>query len=104
LIALVPSARLAVGIAALVVLAHLTWQVTVGVLVVDLFPPALVATACGLVAVGSGIGGVVSTNVVGHLVTSYSYLPVFAIMGVLHPIALILVLRIREQRQTTAVG
>jgi len=103
LIALVPSARLAVGIAALVVLAHLTWQVTVGVLVVDLFPPALVATACGLVAVGSGIGGVVSTNVVGHLVTSYSYLPVFAIMGVLHPIALILVLRIREQRQTMAV-
>ncbi len=98
LVAFVPSAHLAVLFSSIVVLAHLTWQVTLGTLIVDLYPRVLIATVSGLIATGSGLGGVLSTNVVGHLVSSYSYTPVFAMMGLLHPCALLLVLRVRESK------
>lgn len=97
LVAFAPSVELAVAVGAVVVLAHLTWQVTLGVLIVDLYPRAVVATVFGMVAAGSGLGGVLSTGVVGHLVTYYSYTPVLVLMGLLHPIALVLILQVRAR-------
>jgi ACS family hexuronate transporter-like MFS transporter len=44
----------------------------------------------GVVAAGSGLGGMLFTWIVGHLVTSFSYTPVFILMGCLHPIAFVL--------------
>jgi ACS family hexuronate transporter-like MFS transporter len=44
-------------------------------------------TVFGLVAAGSGLGGMLSTNLVARVVTKYSYTPIFIIMGLLHPIA-----------------
>jgi ACS family hexuronate transporter-like MFS transporter len=63
----------------------------------DLYPRAVVATVFGMVAAGSGLGGVLSTGVVGHLVTYYSYTPVLVLMGLLHPIALVLILQVRAR-------
>ncbi len=97
LVAFLPSVHAAVAIAAVVVLAHLTWQVTLGVLIVDLYPQQLVATVFGLIAAGSGFGGVLSTNAVGHIVSSYSYAPVFVAMGLLHPVAYLLIRGVRER-------
>ena len=48
-------------------------------------------TTWGLVCAGSGLGGIVFTSVVGHLVTSFSYTPVFILMACLHPLSLLLV-------------
>lgn len=96
LVALAPSMGVSVAVASLVVLAHLAWQVTLGVLIVDLYPSAVVATVVGVIAVGSGIGGVISTGLVGYLVTSWSYTPVFVLMGVLHPLAALLILKVRD--------
>lgn len=79
-----------------VALAQLAWQVTLSALVVDLYPPASVATAFGIIAAGSGLGGMLSTGLVGWLVTNYSYTPVFVLMGVLHPLALMLVSCVRD--------
>jgi len=98
LVALAPSTGLAVVVASVVVLAHLAWQVSLGVLIVDLYPRAVVATVFGIVAAGSGLGGVLSTGAVGHLVTSYSYTPVFVLMGVLHPLAALLILQVRDRQ------
>jgi ACS family hexuronate transporter-like MFS transporter len=76
---------LAVG--ALVAFAHLVFQINMGALIVDLYPRRSVATAMGLIAAGSGLGGIFSTQLVGKLASSGSYDRVFLAMGVLHPIA-----------------
>jgi MFS transporter, ACS family, hexuronate transporter len=91
LVAWAPSIPLVLVCAGVVALSQLAWQVTIGALIVDRYPPASVATAFGIVAAGSGLGGMVSTGVVGYLVTNYSYVPVFVGMAALHPIALALV-------------
>jgi ACS family hexuronate transporter-like MFS transporter len=74
-----------------VAFAHMTWIVTLTTLAVDLFPPKRLGTLFGLIAAGSGLGGMLFTNLVGHLVTYVSYSPVFVLMGCLHPFALVLI-------------
>jgi ACS family hexuronate transporter-like MFS transporter len=88
-------------IAMVVAFAHLTWQVVMTALAVDLFPQHMVATVFGLIAAGSGLGGLVSNELVGRLVTSWSYTPVFMVMGLLHPLALLLVWQARERRKVS---
>jgi ACS family hexuronate transporter-like MFS transporter len=100
LVAWAPSIPLVLVCAAAVALSQLAWQVTIGALIVDRYPPASVATAFGIVAAGSGFGGMVSTGVVGYLVTQYSYVPVFVGMAALHPLALALVWFVGRARQS----
>jgi ACS family hexuronate transporter-like MFS transporter len=95
-VAVAPSAQAAVWVAMLVAFAHLVWQVVMGALIVDLAPPARVATVFGVVAAGSGLGGLISNELVGRLVTSWSYTPVFVVMGFLHPLALLLIWQVRK--------
>ena len=82
----VSSPLLAVMIAATAAFAHLAWQTSLSTLVVDLYPKRIVGTVFGIVAAGSGLGGMISTNLIGRLVTHYSYTPVFIGMGFLHPL------------------
>jgi ACS family hexuronate transporter-like MFS transporter len=82
------------ALAAVVSFAHLTWQVTMGALIVDLFPREKLGTAFGFIAAGSGLGGMLSTGAVGWLVTHFSYQPVFLMMAALHPCALLLARRV----------
>lgn len=98
LVAFVESPYLALAFASIAALAHLTWMVTLTTLVTDLFPAASVATVFGVIAAGSGLGGMLSTALVGQLVTHVSYTPVFVAMGFLHPLALLLLWRIRADR------
>jgi ACS family hexuronate transporter-like MFS transporter len=98
LVAWAPSTPLALLCAAVVACSQLAWQVTIGALIVDRYPPASVATAFGIVAAGSGFGGMVSTGIVGWLVTNYSYVPVFVAMAMLHPLALALIWFVRGER------
>jgi ACS family hexuronate transporter-like MFS transporter len=96
-----PSALLAVLIAALAAFGHLLWQTSISTLIVDLYPTCLIGTVFGLVAAGSGLGGLVANNLIGHVVTNYSYTPIFIITGFLHPLAWILIKQIKVQRQKT---
>jgi ACS family hexuronate transporter-like MFS transporter len=77
----------------IIALAHMTWVVCLTTLAVDLFPSKRLGAIFGVIAAGSGLGGMLFTNLVGHLVTSFSYKPVFVLMGFLHPLALILIWR-----------
>ncbi len=95
LVATAPTPLLAVLLASTAAFAHLCWQVSLSAAIVDLFPRHLVGTVFGLVAAGSGLGGMISTNLVGRLVSSYSYTPVFVAMGLLHPIAFLLIRTLR---------
>lgn len=95
LVAYASSPLVAVLLASTAAFAHLCWQVSLSAAIVDLFPQRLVGTVFGLVAAGSGLGGMISTNLVGRLVSSYSYTPVFVVMGLLHPIAFLLIRTLR---------
>lgn len=95
--ALVPlvDARWAImTLVSIVALAHMTWIVTLTTLAVDLFPARRLGSIFGVIAAGSGLGGMLFTNLVGRLVTNFSYSPVFVIMGCLHPIALLLIWKV----------
>jgi MFS transporter, ACS family, hexuronate transporter len=84
------TAAVAIGIAAVIALAHMAWLVNLTSTIVELFPANQVGKAAGLVAAGSGLGGMVSSEIIGYLVAHQGYLPIFYIMAVLHPIALVI--------------
>ena len=93
------SSLMVVGIAGIAAFAHLSWQISLSTLIVDLYPKPLVGTVFGLVAAGSGLGGMISTNLVGRAVTYWSYAPVFVVMGFLHPMAYLLISYFQNHRR-----
>jgi ACS family hexuronate transporter-like MFS transporter len=77
-----------VGVAALLVLAHMCWLTNLTAMVVDLFPSGSVGRAAGLIAAGSACGGIVFSELIGHIVMRAGYTPALWMMGMLHPLAL----------------
>ncbi len=92
------SLPVVLALAAVVTFAHLTWQVTMGALIVDLYPKTVMATAFGFIAAGSGFGGILSTSAIAWLVTHVSFRPVFLLMALLHPLPLLLARQIGNPR------
>lgn len=88
LAALTGSPTISIAIGATVAMAHMSWLVNLTSLVVELFPARLVASAAGLVAAGSAIGGLIFSEVIGYTVMHHGYLPLFWIMACVHPLAL----------------
>jgi len=82
------SPYLAIAIGAIVAMAHMCWLINLGALIVELFPPSQIATAFGLIAAGSALGGMVFSEIIGYVVTHHGYFPLFWIMACLHPVAL----------------
>ncbi len=97
LAALVPGYTLSVAIASIIALAHMAWLVTLTATIVELYPSEQVGKAAGLIAMGSGFGGMLSSEVVGYLVTHGGYTPVFFLMAILHPIAIALLWPVYKQ-------
>jgi ACS family hexuronate transporter-like MFS transporter len=101
LAALVPHYALSVLLASIVAMAHMAWLVTLTATIVELYPADQVGRAAGLIAMGSGFGGMLSSEVVGYLVTHGGYTPVFFLMAVLHPIAIALLWPVYLQGRST---
>ncbi|MEN6493789.1 MAG: MFS transporter [Thermoguttaceae bacterium] len=98
LVALAPSVNMAMAFAMLGVLAHLAWLANISALLVDLIPQRLVATAFGVVAAGSALGGMAMNEIVVYLVKNYSYDYWFFIMAGLHPLAWLILWAFRVHR------
>ena len=92
----VASLPVVLAIGMLVVFAHLTWLINLSSLVVDVIPQRSLATTFGVIAAGSALGGMVMNWAVGRLLTHASYGPAFFVMAGLHPLALLLVWRLRK--------
>jgi ACS family hexuronate transporter-like MFS transporter len=88
------SIVLAIGM--IIVFAHMTWLINLSSLIVDLIPQRSLATTFGVIAAGSSLGGMVMNWAVARLVTNYSYGPAFVVMACVHPLALLLVWRLRK--------
>ncbi len=98
LVGLTPSLRGTIIFASVVTFAHMAWLITLGAAVMDLFPQDKVATAFGIIAAGSGLGGLVSTQLIAHSLAHSGYLATFYVLGTLHPAALVAVYLLRDKR------
>jgi ACS family hexuronate transporter-like MFS transporter len=87
---LAPDPLISVAIASIIALAHMAWLITLSSTVIALFPPLQLGKAFGLIATGSALGGLLSTEIIANVVTHHGYLPVFFLMMLMHPIALAL--------------
>ncbi len=99
LISRAPTPLMAVGIASIAAFSHLAWQISLSTIIVDVFPKPLLGTVFGLVAAGSGLGGMLSANLIGRAITYWSYTPVFVVMGFLHPFSYLMLQLVRPRKQ-----
>jgi MFS transporter, ACS family, hexuronate transporter len=87
-----PGKAWPLALAALFAFAHMAWLSCATTLSVDIFPTSVIGSAHGAIGAGSALGGLLSTEIVKWLVTTYSYKPVFAVMSFLHPLSLFVLL------------
>jgi len=90
LVAYLPSEQ-AMGAICLVTFLHMAWKTCLMTMTNDVYPVRMVGSAAGIVGLGSGLGGALSTPVVGRIVDAFGYEAVFWMMGVLHPLATLIV-------------
>jgi len=85
---------LAITIICVVTFSHMAWKTNQNTLTNDVFPKAVVGTASGMLAFGTGLGGTLFTWLTGLLVESFGYGSVFLLMSVLHPISYVVTQRL----------
>lgn len=91
---LVGSASTAIAITCFVVLGHAIWVSNLLTLPADLFPGARVGTVTGLSGMGGAVGGILANLLTGYAVSRVSFLPVFVVAGLMHPLSALLVGRL----------
>lgn len=71
--------------------AHQGWSANVFTLASDTFPKRDVGSVVGVGGAAGAIGGAILAWVAGHILQHHSYLPLFIIAGVMHPLAMLAV-------------
>ncbi|MGH9453981.1 MAG: MFS transporter [Terriglobia bacterium] len=75
--------------------AHQGWSANLFTLVSDMFPREEVASVTGLGGCGGAIGGMIIAPVTGYVLQWFhTYVPLFIIAGVMHPLAIIVLHRV----------
>lgn len=93
----VKSWELAIACLGVATFSHQAWAASILTLPADIFPKNIVATAYGLTACTGILGGVLTQWLVGGIIDMAGYVPVFTVIGFLHPIAAtIVVLLVRS--------
>ena len=79
--------------------AHSSWSVNIFTVVSDCFPFKAVGSVTGLGGFAGGLGGLlIATLAPGYIITYFGYVPIFILMGILHPLAFVAVhLNIKKQ-------
>jgi ACS family hexuronate transporter-like MFS transporter len=98
LCSLLSNSVLAIAVASLIALAHMAWLVTLTATIVEVYPQAMLGKAAGLIASGSGFGGMLSSELIAYLVTHHGYRPIFFLMAVMHPFAIVLLWKVFKMR------
>ncbi|MCE5198471.1 MAG: MFS transporter [Armatimonadota bacterium] len=95
------SWQLAIVCLGVATFAHQAWAASVLTLPADLFPKSIVATTYGLTACMGTLGGVLTQWLVGGVIDTVGYVPVFTVIGFLHPIAAMIIILLVSQKITT---
>jgi ACS family hexuronate transporter-like MFS transporter len=87
-----PKAWMALALISVATSAHQGWSANVFTLASDMFPRKDVGSVVGLGGTGGAVGGMILSVVAGYtLQFTHSYVPLFIIAGVMHPLAIGLV-------------
>ncbi len=90
---LTKSFWLALSLISLATGAHQAWSANLFTLASDMFPKKVVGSVVGLGGMGGAIGGMFMTLVAGGVLQWFgSYIPLFFTAGVMHPLALLVIL------------
>jgi ACS family hexuronate transporter-like MFS transporter len=95
---LLPTAAMAIGAVCFLTFGHGFWVANLQTLPTDIFRGGEIGTASGFSGSGGAIGGVIANLGTGWVVTHYSYAPVFAVMGLMHPLSAVLIYRMLPDR------
>jgi len=91
---LASTAAMAIALMSVLMLAHGIWIANFITLIGDTVKAKEVGTVVGLSGACGGVAGMLSNLVIGPIIDHYSFLPVFAVTGMLYPLAwVILVVR-----------
>jgi ACS family hexuronate transporter-like MFS transporter len=91
---LASTASMAIALMSVLMLAHGIWIANFITLIGDTVEAKEVGTVVGLSGACGGVAGMLSNLVIGPIIDHYSFLPVFAVTGMLYPLAwVILVVR-----------
>lgn len=85
------TALLAIFFFGIAMMGHQFWSTILQTLAVDLFPSGMVGTIAGLMGCIGTFGAMIFSLVVGYVIQSEGYAPVFIVSGLLHPFSFILV-------------
>jgi len=68
--------------------AHNGWSANIFTLSSDYFPSRMVGSMTGLAGFAGGVGGMIFSGILpGFIIHYFGYVPIFMLMGVLHPLA-----------------
>jgi ACS family hexuronate transporter-like MFS transporter len=85
-----PQVSMVILFASIVALAHMSWLINLTSTLLEVFPIEQIGKAAGLIAAGSAVGGMLSSEIIGYFVSHGGYRSVFFIMGWMHPLAIML--------------
>jgi ACS family hexuronate transporter-like MFS transporter len=100
----VQSAYVALFFICIATFGHQCWSASLLTLPADLFPRRVVGKAYGLAGMCGIFGGALFTYFVGHTVNVIGYVAIFTIVGVLHPVATLMVLLLVGRRPPAFPG
>lgn len=90
-----PNAWMALALISIATSAHQGWSANIFTLASDMFPKNDVGSVVGLGGAGGAIGGMIIALVAGYtLQLFHTYVPLFIIAGVMHPLALVVIHRL----------
>lgn len=102
--AFAPPIAVSLGLAAAVAFFHMYWQTNMTALPTDLFTARSISKVFAFAGICSGLGGIGTTWLIGQLVATVSYKPMFVIMAFAYPIAIGLVLWLTAVRPVKAAA
>ena len=83
-----PAIEISLASAAAVAFLHMIWQVTLTSLPLELFTARSMGKVFALAGITNGVGGIVSTWLIGTLVGAVTYRPMFVVMACAYAVAL----------------
>ena len=101
---LAPPVNVSIALASAVAFLHLIWQVTITSVPLEIFNPRRMGKVLAVAGLTTGIGGIVSTWLIGQLVGSVTYRPMFMVMACAYALALGVVLVLLSCGRSPAWG
>jgi ACS family hexuronate transporter-like MFS transporter len=86
-----PDKYWAIFFMSVLLFAHGVWITNYLSLLTSIFPAEQTASIVGLTGMVGGISGMLSTLVIGPVVDRFSFTPVFAVSGIVYPLAYLLI-------------